>query len=234
MFKVLLVEDNKNIRKLMTTYLRKNNYDVLEAENGEEALDVMDRNHIDLMISDIMMPKMDGYELTKEIRDAGFTMPILFVTAKDSIDDKREGFMLGVDDYMVKPIDMDEMILRVGVLLRRANIINQRQLKIKDVVLSFDEYTNIIRGFGIDIGCYDEQINRLKYPLKFVHSDFEGSYEDCESPSYGDHDQGFYGVHWDGTYDGDEYEDDEYAELGYEFGYDEWDDEVRDWDDESI
>ena len=101
----------------------------------------MDKNHIDLMISDIMMPKMDGYELTKEIRDAGFDMPILFVTAKDSIDDKRTGFMLGVDDYMVKPIDMDEMILRVGVLLRRANIINQRQLKIKDVVLSYDEYT---------------------------------------------------------------------------------------------
>ena len=141
MFKVLLVEDNKNIRKLMSTYLKRNSYDVYEAENGEDALDVMDRNHIDLMISDIMMPKMDGYELTKEIRDAGFTMPILFVTAKDSIDDKRTGFMLGVDDYMVKPIDMDEMILRVGVLLRRANIINQRMLKIKDVVLSYDEFT---------------------------------------------------------------------------------------------
>ena len=141
MFKILLVEDNKNIRKLMSTYLKRNSYDVYEAENGEDALDVMDRNHIDLMISDIMMPKMDGYELTKEIRDAGFTMPILFVTAKDSIDDKRTGFMLGVDDYMVKPIDMDEMILRVGVLLRRANIINQRMLKIKDVVLSYDEFT---------------------------------------------------------------------------------------------
>ena len=86
-----------------------------------------------------------------------------------------------------------------------------------------DEYTNIIRGFGIDIGCYDEQINRLKYPLKFVHSDFEGSYEDCESPSYGDHDQGFYGVHWDGTYDGDEEDD---------FDYDEWEDDEEDWDDE--
>ena len=141
MFKILVVEDNKNIRKLMSTYLRRNSYDVFEAENGEDALDVMDKNHIDLMISDIMMPKMDGYELTKEIRDAGFNMPILFVTAKDSIDDKRTGFMLGVDDYMVKPIDMDEMILRVGVLLRRANIINQRQLKIKDVILSYDEYT---------------------------------------------------------------------------------------------
>lgn len=145
MFKILLVEDNKNIRKLMTAYLRKSSYDVYEAENGEDALDVLDRQHIDLMISDIMMPKMDGYELTKELRDAGYTFPILFVTAKDSIDDKREGFLLGVDDYMVKPIDMDEMILRVGVLLRRANIVNQRKLKIKDVVLSYDEYT-LVKG----------------------------------------------------------------------------------------
>lgn len=141
MFKILVVEDNKNIRKLMATYLKRNNYDVFEAGDGEEALDVIDKNHIDLIVSDIMMPNMDGYELTKELRQANYMVPILIVTAKDTIDDKREGFLLGVDDYMVKPIDMDEMILRVGVLLRRANIINQRKLKIKDVVLSYDEYT---------------------------------------------------------------------------------------------
>lgn len=141
MFKILVVEDNKNLRKLMGTYLKKNNYDVLEASDGEEALDVLDKKHIDLIISDVMMPNMDGYELAKELRQANYMLPILIVTAKDTIDDKREGFLSGVDDYMVKPIDMDEMILRVGVLLRRANIINQRKLKIKDVVLSFDEYT---------------------------------------------------------------------------------------------
>ena len=141
MFKILVVEDNKNLRKLMGTYLKKNNYDVLEASDGEEALDVLDKKHIDLIISDVMMPNMDGYELAKELRQANYMLPILIVTAKDTIDDKREGFLSGVDDYMVKPIDMDEMILRVGVLLRRANIINQRKLKIKDVVLSYDEYT---------------------------------------------------------------------------------------------
>ncbi len=141
MFKILVVEDNKNLRKLMVTYLKRNNYEVLEAEDGKIALDIIDKNHIDLIISDIMMPNMDGYELTKELRQADYLVPILIVTAKDTIDDKRQGFLLGVDDYMVKPIDMDEMILRVGVLLRRANIVNQRKLKINDVVLSYDEYT---------------------------------------------------------------------------------------------
>ena len=141
MFKILVVEDNKNLRKLMVTYLKKNNYETLEAEDGEEALDIIDKNHVDLIISDIMMPNMDGYQLTKELRGANYMLPILMVTAKETIDDKREGFLSGVDDYMVKPVNMDEMILRVGVLFRRANIVNQRKLIIKNVVLSYDEYT---------------------------------------------------------------------------------------------
>lgn len=141
MFNILLVEDEKNLRTIMKAFLMKNNYNVIEAENGEKALKEIENNQVDLIISDIMMPNMDGYELTKELRQANYLVPILMVTAKDTIDDKREGFLLGVDDYMVKPIDMDEMILRVGVLLRRANIINQRKLKIKDIVLSYDEYT---------------------------------------------------------------------------------------------
>ena len=141
MFKILVVEDNKNLRKLMITYLKRNNYETFEAEDGEIALDVLEKNHIDIIITDIMMPNMDGYELTSELRQANYMIPILMVTAKESIDDKRQGFLLGVDDYMVKPIDMDEMILRVGVLLRRANIVNQRKLKVKDIILSYDEYT---------------------------------------------------------------------------------------------
>lgn len=139
MFKILVVEDNKNLRKLMVTYLKKNNYEPIEAEDGEQALDVLDKNHIDLIITDIMMPNLDGFELTKELREANYMLPILFVTAKESIDDKKKGFLIGADDYMVKPVDMDEMVLRVGVLLRRANIVNQRKLIINDVVLSYDE-----------------------------------------------------------------------------------------------
>ena len=141
MFKILVVEDNKNLRKLMVTYLKKNNYEPLEAEDGEQALDIIDKNHIDLIITDIMMPNMAGFELPRELRDANYMLPILFVTAKESIDDKKKGFLIGADDYMVKPVDMDEMVLRVGVLLRRANIINQRKLIIKDIVLSYDEFT---------------------------------------------------------------------------------------------
>ena len=141
MFKVLVVEDNKNLRKLMVTYLKESNYETLEAEDGKNALDVIDKNHVDLIICDVMMPNMDGYDLSRELRNAYYMIPILMATAKDTIDDKREGFLSGVDDYMVKPVDMDEMILRVGVLLRRANIVNQRKLTIKDVVLSYDEYT---------------------------------------------------------------------------------------------
>ena len=141
MFKILVVEDNKNLRKLMTTYLKNNSYETLEASDGEEALEVIDKNHVDLIISDIMMPNMDGYELARELRGANYMVPILMVTAKETLDDKRKGFLSGVDDYMVKPVDMDEMVLRVGVLLRRANIINQRKVIIKNVVLSYDEYT---------------------------------------------------------------------------------------------
>lgn len=141
MFKILVIEDNKNLRKLMATYLKKNNYEPLEAEDGEQALDILDKNHVDLIITDIMMPNMDGFELTKELREAKYMLPILFVTAKESIDDKKKGFLIGADDYMVKPVDMDEMVLRVGVLLRRANIINQKKLIINDVVLSYDEFT---------------------------------------------------------------------------------------------
>lgn len=141
MFNILVVEDNKNLRKLMVTYLKKNNYETLEAQNGEEALDVLDKNHIDLLISDIMMEKIDGYELTKELRKANYSLPILLITAKETIEDKRIGFLAGADDYMVKPINMDEMILRTGALLKRANIINQKKITIGDICLSYDEYT---------------------------------------------------------------------------------------------
>lgn len=141
MFKILVVEDNKNLRKLMCTYLTKNNYEALEAEDGEKALDIIDKEHVDLIISDIMMPNLDGYELTRQLREAKYNMPILMVTAKDNIEDKREGFLAGSDDYMVKPIDMDEMILRVAVLLRRANIANEHKLKVGECILEYDQLT---------------------------------------------------------------------------------------------
>lgn len=139
MFKILVVEDDKNLRKLMVTCLRKNEYMPFEATNGEEALEILDKNYIDLIISDIMMPKMDGYELTKTLREAHFDIPILLVTAKSNFEDKKEGFLLGADDYMVKPINIEEMILRIKVLLKRAKLTNEKKLKIGELELDYDQ-----------------------------------------------------------------------------------------------
>lgn len=127
MFNILVVEDDKNLRKLITTCLKRDNYNPYEAKDGEEALNVLDENYIDLIITDIMMPNMDGYELTRELRKAKFNTPILMITAKNTLEDKKEGFNLGVDDYMVKPINIEELSLRVKALLKRANIANEKE-----------------------------------------------------------------------------------------------------------
>lgn len=135
MVNILLVDDNEKIRKLMEIYLKQEGYHVLQAENGEEALEVLAELNADLIIADIMMPEMDGYELTKALRDAQFNMPILMVTAKDTFIDKKTGFGLGADDYMTKPVDMEELILRVKALLRRSKISSDKQIKIGSLVL---------------------------------------------------------------------------------------------------
>ena len=141
MVNILVVEDDKNLQKLMTAVLKQSGYNVIVARDGEEALDKMSASHIDLLISDIMMPTMDGYTLTDTLRKANYTLPILMVTAKETFDDKRKGFLVGTDDYMVKPIDMDEMLLRVAALLRRSRIINENKLKIGDVELDNNTLT---------------------------------------------------------------------------------------------
>ena len=141
MFNILIVEDDKNIRKLMQTVLQRNGYNTLCAPNGKEALSIFDREHVDLMICDIMMPNMDGYELTDSLRSANFTLPVLMVTAKESFSDKQKGFLVGTDDYMVKPIDVNEMVLRVQALLRRSKIVNERKLEIGEVKINYDAFT---------------------------------------------------------------------------------------------
>ena len=108
MFNILVVEDDKNLRKLISTCLKREKYNTFEAANGIEALDIIDEKYIDLIITDVMMPEMDGYELIRELRESKYTMPILLVTAKSTLDDKKEGFLLGADDYLVKPIDVEE------------------------------------------------------------------------------------------------------------------------------
>lgn len=141
MFTVLVVEDDAKLRQLFCTVLERNGYHSLSASDGEEALELFDREYIDLVISDIMMPNMDGFELIKALREAEYNLPVLIVTAKEQYTDMQRGFDLGTDDYMVKPIDVNEMILRVGALLRRAKIMNERKITIGKTVLDYDALT---------------------------------------------------------------------------------------------
>lgn len=141
MFQILVVEDDAELRDLFCTVLNDDGYTAVPAEDGIAAFDVLDSTHIDLVISDIMMPRMDGYELTKALRSAGYEMPVLMITAKDGIMDKREGFRAGTDDYMVKPIDVHEMLWRVEALLRRCQAVSQRKVKIGETELDCDTLT---------------------------------------------------------------------------------------------
>jgi len=141
MLKILIVEDDTNTRKLMCAVLKQNGFETLQAEDGLVALEVMDKQHVDLIVLDLMMPNMDGYELTRQIRITWETLPILMVTAKQEPNDKRQGFIVGTDDYMTKPVDEQEMVLRIKALLRRAQIANDHKLTIGDVVLDYDALT---------------------------------------------------------------------------------------------
>ena len=151
MFRILVVDDDKNIRRLFKAVLESENYTVFTAENGEDALKVMDREHIDLVTLDIMMPKMDGYEFTKLLRELRDNLPILMVSAKQLPEDKKKGFLVGTDDYMTKPVDEDEMLLRIKALLRRAKIVSERKIVIGDVVLEYDELSVKKQGSVIEL-----------------------------------------------------------------------------------
>lgn len=146
MFNILIVEDNADMLELFCTVLNRNGYNSIPAADGIEALDVLDKEYIDLIIADIMMPNMDGYELTKFLRDANYTLPILMVTAKDQFDDMQKGFRSGTDDYMVKPINVNELLLRVEALLRRARISSEKKITVGSTVLDYDALTVTLNG----------------------------------------------------------------------------------------
>ncbi|MGM9668317.1 MAG: response regulator transcription factor [Faecousia sp.] len=141
MFQILVADDDKNTRLLLKAVLQAENYRVFTAENGEQALEVMDKEHIDLVVLDIMMPKMDGYAFTRTLRENDNNLPILMVSAKQLPADKQKGFLVGTDDYMTKPIDETEMLLRIKALLRRARIVNERRIVVGDVTLDYDSLT---------------------------------------------------------------------------------------------
>ena len=138
MVTILVVEDDAELCELFRVALEADGFSVCAAGNGQEALEVLGARRVDLVVCDVMMPVMDGFELTRSLRRAGFDLPILMITAKGELADKREGFRAGVDDYVVKPVDIDEMVWRVEALLRRARIASERQLLVGDTLLDAD------------------------------------------------------------------------------------------------
>lgn len=146
MFTILIVEDNADMRELFSTVLTDSGYRCLGAVDGQDALEIMDREYIDLIVADVMMPNMDGYELLRALRDTRSELPVLLVTAKDQFDDMQRGFRLGADDYMVKPINVRELVLRVEALLRRARISMEKRIVVGSTVLDYDAMTVTLHG----------------------------------------------------------------------------------------
>lgn len=141
MFNILVVEDNADMCELFCTVLTDNGYRAIAAKNGIDALNIMEKEYIDLIVADIMMPNMDGYELTRVLRDSHYDLPILIVTAKDQFGDMQKAFRLGTDDYMVKPINLNELLLRVEALLRRAKIFSEKRIAVGSTTLDYDSLT---------------------------------------------------------------------------------------------
>lgn len=164
MFNILVVDDDKNIRFVMKEVLQ-DQYNVFTAQNGEDAFEVMVNEHIDLVIVDIMMPKMDGYEFTKELRNFNPDMPVLMVSAKQLPQDRKIGFLSGIDDFMSKPIDTEELLLHVKALLRRYKIISERQIAFGDILLDYDSFT--VKGHGETIELPQKEFLLLYKLLSF-------------------------------------------------------------------
>jgi DNA-binding response OmpR family regulator len=167
MFQILVVEDDKNVRRLMETVLARYGYETLSACDGYEALEVLDRKHVDLIILDVMMPRMDGYEFTNTLRSGGCTIPILMVTARETQNDKKRGFIAGADDYMVKPVDEEEMVLRIAALLRRSQIVGERKLTVGKTTLFYD-------GFSVRMGDSMMELPQKEFLLLFKLLSYPG------------------------------------------------------------
>ncbi len=168
MITVLVVEDDEKLNYIVSAKLEEQGYRVRHCGNPMEAFDVMDQEKVDLIVSDIMMPEMDGFEFAAEVRRFDKQIPILYMTAKSDIASKKRGFSLGIDDYMVKPIDLSELVMRVEALLRRANIASSRELAVGDLVLNEDETTAVYKGEELPLTLREFQIlfKMLSYPKK--------------------------------------------------------------------
>lgn len=151
MFHILVADDDKHTRMLLRAVLENANYTVSTAANGAEALELLDREHIDLVVLDIMMPQMDGYEFTRLVRETDNALPILMVTAKHLPADEKKGFLVGTDDYITKPIDEEKLLLRIRALLRRAKIVSEQKITVGDVVLDYNSFTVTKNGVSQEL-----------------------------------------------------------------------------------
>ncbi|MFJ5772449.1 response regulator transcription factor [Psychrobacillus sp. NPDC093180] len=168
MINILVVEDDLKLNEIMCTYLNDSGYHATGCLNPREAYDLMYNSLFELIISDIMMPEIDGFEFAETVRNINQTIPILFTTARDDITSKQKGFRAGIDDYMVKPINMDELLMRVGALLRRANIANERKLVVGSLVMNADEMTATVNEEEIPVTIREFNIlyKMLSYPKR--------------------------------------------------------------------
>ena len=168
MFRILVVEDDKDLNKSVCSFLNHSGYEATGCLNASDAYDAMYETMFDLIVSDIMMPGIDGFEFARNVRELNQEIPILFMTARDDIASKQRGFRIGVDDYMVKPIDLDELFLRIGALLRRAKIASSRKLEVGSFTMDADEFTAELAGAEINLTTREFNIlyKLLSYPKK--------------------------------------------------------------------
>ena len=184
MFKVLVVEDDRELNQTVCLFLNQNGYDAAGCLNADSAYDTMYNNNFDLIVSDIMMPGIDGYEFAKTVRGLDENIPILFMTARDDFASKQKGYRIGIDDYMIKPVDLDELCLRIGALLRRAKIANSHRLEIGRLVLDADERTAVVGDEEISLTMREFNIiyKLLFYPKKtFTRSQLMDEFLDTET-----------------------------------------------------
>ena len=168
MLKIMVVDDDKNIRRLLEASLTQAGFEVVLAKNGQQALDIMDTRHLDMVIADIMMPYIDGYELVSDIRHIDDKIPILMITAKDAFEDKKKAFGIGADDYITKPINMDEMLLRISALLRRAKISSEQKIDLGNFCINAELRVVKLGGETLDLPKkeFDLLFKLLSYPNK--------------------------------------------------------------------
>ena len=168
MVKILVVDDDKNIRRLISENLEQAGYTPMVAKNGEDALELIDHHHFDMVIADIMMPLIDGYELVADIRSINDKIPILMITAKEAFEDKKTAFNAGADDYITKPIDFEEMLLRISALLRRAKIFVEQKIEIGSFCINAELRTIVMNNEKIDLPKKEFELlfKLLSYPKK--------------------------------------------------------------------